>query len=267
MIRLVATDLDGTLLEKDGTLPEDTFEIIEKLFERGILFAAASGRQYGNLVRLFKPVAERMAFVCENGAFCMAAGREAGSIAIPTETAHEIIADIEAKHMNLLISGKHTCYMLDRNRKYTDDITYRLRNTVTIISSVDDINEPILKISGQIDTGVAEIAPDFLEKWGNKLTATVSGRDWFDFTVANKGSGMECLMQHMGLQKEEVAAFGDNFNDESMLDLVGYPFIMEAAHPKLHKPHYTVCRNVIPVMRAIAQANGSFEQALRLLNE
>ena len=266
MIRLIATDLDGTLLERDGTLPRDIFEAIRMLEECGIRFAAASGRQYGNLARLFAPVADHMAFVCENGAFCMVDGQEAGSIAIPKETADEIIADVEALHMNLLISGKHTCYMLDQNRKYTDDITYRLRNTVTIISSVKEIAEPILKISGQIDTGVADLAPVLLAKWGSRVTATVSGRDWFDFTIANKGMGMECLMQHMGLQKEEVAAFGDNFNDESMLDLVGYPFIMETAHPALHKPQYHECRKVVPVLRAIAQTKGELEQAMKILN-
>jgi len=266
LIRLIATDLDGTLLEKDGTLPKDTFEAVELLNACGIRFAAASGRQYGNLVRLFAPVADKMAFVCENGAFCVVDGKEAGSIAIPNETAQEIIADIEALHMNLLISGKHTCYMLDQNRKYTDDIVYRLRNTVTIVSSVKEITEPILKISGQIDTGVAALAPELLKKWGSRVTATVSGRDWFDFTVANKGMGMEKLMQHMGLQKEEAAAFGDNFNDESMLDLVGQPFIMETAHPDLHKPRYHVCSKVVPMLRAIAQAKGDWSKGFEIIN-
>lgn len=67
MIRLIATDLDGTLLQKDGTLPEGTFEVVDELKRLGIRFAASSGRQYGNLRRLFGPVAADMAFVCENG--------------------------------------------------------------------------------------------------------------------------------------------------------------------------------------------------------
>ena len=149
MIRLIASDLDGTLLEPNGRLPEGTFEAIRVLEECGIRFAAASGRQYGNLVRLFATAAERMAFVCENGAFCMVDGQEAGVIALPDQTAREIIADIEALGMNLLISGRHTCYMVDENRRYTDDIVYRLRNTITILSSTDEITEPMLKISGQ----------------------------------------------------------------------------------------------------------------------
>ena len=267
MIRLIASDLDGTLLDSSGRLPPDTFETIEALYDCGIQFAAASGRQYGNLARLFAPVAGRMAFVCENGAYCVVDGKEAGTIPIPRHTAKEIIADVENAEMNLLISGKHTCYMLDANRRYTDDIVYRLRNTVTIVSSPEEITEPILKISGQTDSGVAEIAPALIQKWGKKVNAVISGRDWFDFTVAHKGMGMEVLMRHIGLQKNEVAAFGDNFNDETMLDLVGNPFIMEKAHPDLHKPHYHKCSSVIPVLRAIALAKGDLEKAFAILSE
>jgi len=261
LIRLIATDLDGTLLERDGSLPEDTFDVVRMLNEQGIRFAASSGRQYGNLVRLFAPVADRMAFVCENGAFCVVEGQEAGTIAIPRDVAEEIIADIEALDMNLLISGKHTCYMLDQNRKYTDDIVYRLRNTVTILSDLSEIHEPIIKISGQIDSGVADIAPGLLAKWGNRLTATVSGRDWFDFNIANKGMGMQMLMQHMGLQKEEVVVFGDNFNDEPMFSVAGHPFLMEHANPALRKPGIRLCKKVLPVLEALIAANGDPQKA------
>ena len=267
MIRLIATDLDGTLLEPDGKLPEGIFETVKQLTEMGICFAACSGRQYGNLERLFAPVADQMAFVCENGALSVVDGAIAGLISIEEETAREVIHDIEQSGMNLLISGKHTVYMRDLNRKYTDDIVYRLRNTTTIISEWDQITEPMLKISGQIDEGLAEIAPRFLEKWSGKLTATVAGADWFDFTAANKGMALCSLMKHLGIQKEEAAAFGDNFNDETMLDLVGYPFIMKTAHPDLHKSHYNVCTKVLPVLRHIVQAKGDWSKVPQIINE
>lgn len=267
MIRLIATDLDGTLLEPDGSMPEGIYEVVEKLTELGIRFAACSGRQYGNLIRLFGPVADKMAYVCENGAVSVVNGQTAGVISIDPQTSREIIHDIESHGMNVLISGQHTVYMKDLNRKYTDDIVYRLRNTCTILSDWEQITEPMLKISGQIDEGLLDIAPYFLEKWAHKLTATVSGADWFDFTAANKGMGMRNLMQHMGLQKEEVAAFGDNFNDETMLDSVGHPFIMTHAVPALHKPEYHVCKKVVPVLRALAETRGDLETALRLISE
>ena len=51
MIRLIATDLDGTLLEKGGALPEGFYDVAEGLKKLGILLVAASGRQYDNLRR------------------------------------------------------------------------------------------------------------------------------------------------------------------------------------------------------------------------
>jgi len=267
LIRLITTDLDGTLLEEGGILPDGTFEVVRQLGELGIRFAACSGRQPGNLARLFGPVADQMAYVCENGAVTVLDGKVAGTIPIQPEDAKEIIADLQSAGMNLLISGQHCCYMVDENRTYTDFIIYHLRNTITILNSFDQITEPMLKISGQIDEGLMDIAPAFLAKWGNRLTATVSGRDWFDFTAANKGMGMRMLMDHMKVKKEEVVAFGDNFNDETMLDCVGHPFIMAHANPALHKPGYRKCQKVLPVLRAIVAAKGDEKKAFAMLSE
>lgn len=258
MIRLVATDLDGTLLEPDGTLPEGIFRAIEQLTDLGVHFAACSGRQLGNLRRLFAPVADRMDFVCENGALCAVGGEVTDVVAIAQADAREAIADILAAGMNLLVSGRHTCYVIDDNRHYTDDIIYRLRNTITVVSSADDITEPMLKISGQTDEPLQPIAERFLQKWTGRLTATVSGNDWFDFTAANKGMGMHCLMKRLGVTPQEAMCFGDNFNDETMLDSVAYPFLMQHAAPALRKPHYRLCPKVLPVLQQLVQNQGQW---------
>ena len=68
MIKLVATDIDGTLIrESSSVLPEEIFDLIRELRKRDIYFAAASGRQYMGLKRLFAPVADQMLFISENG--------------------------------------------------------------------------------------------------------------------------------------------------------------------------------------------------------
>ena len=64
MIRFIATDLDGTLLNSERRLPEEIFPLIGKLKELGVLFAPASGRQYANLKKLFAPVANDVVFIC-----------------------------------------------------------------------------------------------------------------------------------------------------------------------------------------------------------
>ena len=58
MIKLVATDMDGTLLDGKGKLPRQFGEIFKLLQQKGILFAVASGRQYFTLLENFKEVAD-----------------------------------------------------------------------------------------------------------------------------------------------------------------------------------------------------------------
>ena len=74
MIKLIASDLDGTLLLNGAqSLREETCRLIHRLYtEKGIRFVSASGRQYDNQRRLFAPVADEIAYICENGclSFC-----------------------------------------------------------------------------------------------------------------------------------------------------------------------------------------------------
>ena len=69
MIKLIASDLDGTLLLHGAQmLRTETCGLIHRLYkEKGIYFVSASGRQYDNQQRLFAPVADEIAYICENG--------------------------------------------------------------------------------------------------------------------------------------------------------------------------------------------------------
>ena len=67
-IKLIATDLDGTLLLNGAQKCNDElFPLIEQLTDKGVLFCAASGRQYSSLKNLFKPVQDKILYLCENG--------------------------------------------------------------------------------------------------------------------------------------------------------------------------------------------------------
>ena len=74
MIKLIACDMDGTLLDEDGNLPEGTYDLILELAHAGIRFTAASGRRYDTLRSMFSPVADSMDFVASNGAQVYARG-------------------------------------------------------------------------------------------------------------------------------------------------------------------------------------------------
>lgn len=74
-IRLVASDLDGTLLDSEKRLPEGFLPLLEQLLARGVCFVAASGRQYFNMLEYFKTLGERIYFIAENGGVVYYRGR------------------------------------------------------------------------------------------------------------------------------------------------------------------------------------------------
>ncbi|MEG2252745.1 MAG: HAD family hydrolase, partial [Clostridia bacterium] len=255
MIRLVATDLDGTLLKPDGTMPEGIFELIEELRALGIRFVAASGRQYGNLRRLFAPAGTAMGFLCENGAVVVLDDEVIGVTAIPRQMGVEIISDLEALGMDVLVSGRHTCYVRDTARSFAENMLYSLRNTTTVVSDLRAIPEDYLKISGYAQGGAYEQCKRLSPKWSGKINAVLAGDQWFDFTMSNKGTGIRMLMEKLALTADEIMAIGDHFNDESMLDIVGHPYLMQSANLALRKPGVTVCANVVEELRRLVKAN------------
>ena len=68
MIQLIATDMDGTLLDEEKQLPAQLPALLEELYRRDITFAVASGRSHMMLTNLFGELAEEIIFICDNGA-------------------------------------------------------------------------------------------------------------------------------------------------------------------------------------------------------
>ena len=66
-IRLIAADMDGTLLDSEKRLPDGLFPLVRALHERGVRFAPASGRQFYTLYEQFGEIADELMYISENG--------------------------------------------------------------------------------------------------------------------------------------------------------------------------------------------------------
>ena len=69
MIKLIATDMDGTFLDSQKKFSPEFIDIFYKLKEKGIKFVIASGNQYYRLYQKFVPISEDMYFIAENGSY------------------------------------------------------------------------------------------------------------------------------------------------------------------------------------------------------
>lgn len=256
MIRLIASDIDGTLLQNGATeIPPEIFGHIRRLAKKGVLFCPASGRQYTSLRRLFAPVADEVPFLCENGAVVYGPGHPGpilSKTAMDRRLSEELCGDILAlPETEVLISGADVSYLCPKAPDLEEQIRWFLGNRTAVLPAPADVPEDIVKVSAYCPGGVEAAKAALFPKWEARFRCAVAGEVWLDFTLADKGLGVRRLCGALGLRLEEVMAFGDNYNDVSMLEQAGRPYLMETAAPELRARFSTRCRTVAEVLESL----------------
>lgn len=262
MIKLIASDLDGTLLQNGAqSLGPEVCSLIERLKEKGILFVAASGRQYGNLQRLFAPVKDSIAYICENGCLSFYQNRKIHKEVMSYELGQEILGAIwEKDTAEILLSGEHTSYIQPKKRAYYLHLRDVVKNSVTVVPDIFQVDEDYFKISIYEEKGITEGEAAY---WHNlfdeKATVVTSGNEWLDTMPlgVNKGLAMEKMLNYLGIAWDECAAFGDNYNDIEMLQKVKYNFVMDNAPGDIRQISPYHASRVEDVLEALLQKGES----------
>lgn len=254
-IKLIASDIDGTLL-RDGRMdiPPEIFAHIHRLEERGILFCPASGRQYKSLRQLFAPVADKVPFLCENGAVVYGPGSPGpvwSKTVMDRALAEELSRDIMARPgVEVLISGANTSYLCPKGPDFEEHIRWFTGNNICRVPSPEAVPEDIIKVSAYCPENLEGTRAALVPRWEKRFHAAVAGEAWLDFTLADKGTGLRQLCRILNISAGQVMAFGDNFNDAPMLRLAGHPYIMDTAHPQLRE-EFSVCSSVEEILRTL----------------
>lgn len=256
MIKLIATDIDGTLLQNGQTAISDRFFCqVRRLMEQGVAVCAASGRQYSSLRSLFAPVADELYYLCENGAVVFGPGHPGKLLSktvIDRQTSLALCRDILAiPDCEVLISGTNMSYLCPKTQAYIDHIRYFVGNNTTILADPQQMEEDFVKISAYYGPGAALIEPLLAPKWRSIFQVAIAGKCWLDFTLSDKATGIRALCDDLGIQLGEAMAFGDNYNDVPMLDLVGHPYLMDSAAAELRNRYPTQCARPEDVLETL----------------
>ena len=240
MIKIIFSDMDGTLLTSENKLPDGFDEMIAELKRRGVLFAPASGRQYAALVKSFPKYRDEFLFVAEGGTLVRYRGKEIFSHPMEIATVKKILATGATFPEILCVwCGKNDSYILREFDKpeYTDDMA-KYYTHKTAVAGWDDVDDTPIKVAFFDKTGHAkENVYDKLAAFHNDLQVVQTIDWWVDVSSkgANKGEAIENVCRVMNVKPEECAAFGDYMNDCEMLQTVGYSFAVANAHPDLKK--------------------------------
>ena len=241
MIRLIATDMDGTLLDSQKRLPEGFLDAIQALYARGVLFAVASGRQYAALRRDFESLVPYIYFICENGALVMYRDEQVLIDPMNTEDLFDTVTACRAldgvypvicrAQMGLIESSADPDFILDTRRYYPSS---QIVDDQRAHCTYKDVCKVAFYDKGDAQT---HELPVLMEKLGERLSVILSGEHWVDVMKkgVNKGTAMRRLQAMLGIAGEECMAFGDYLNDYELLESVGESYAMANSHPALLK--------------------------------
>ena len=257
-IKLIASDLDGTLLLGKATkCNPELFPLIEELTRRGVYFMPASGRQYPSLQRLFAPVKDKIMYLCENGALVMHLDQVLMKRRFEDELALRISHTVyEHPDCEVLISGERTSYVIPKDNSFVTYLRDDIGNNITVIDRPERIEEPIMKISYFTPEDRRDAATaDFEREFDGQCLIMTSGNRWVDFAPlgTSKGSALKEIGEKLDIRPEEMAAFGDNENDRAMLEFVGHPYLMEECNPTMRDVNATACRRVEASLQEILE--------------
>lgn len=239
MIKLVASDLDGTLLQNDSQqLKPRAIELIHQLCGKGIHFVSASGRQYDNQRRVFDAIKDEISYIAENGSICIHQGNVISRATIDSSLAARILEEIKRENLfEIVVSREDSCFIENNEPAFVNHIVNVMKNTTQIVDDVRTVEGPILKIAICNMTDGPHIIDKYLkhlqDMFGNEIKVVTSGNIWIDFIApgANKGTALNELMDLFHVRPEECMAFGDQYNDVEMLQLAGTSYSMSNAAP------------------------------------
>ncbi|MEV1061983.1 Cof-type HAD-IIB family hydrolase [Streptomyces sp. NPDC050263] len=260
-IRLVVTDMDGTLLDDDKRIPDGLWEVLARLRERGVLFSPASGRQYASLEREFAAVADGMVFIAENGAYVIRDGEELSSDPLEPGVLARLVDAVRGLaaggvDVGAVVCGKRSAYVERADEAFLAEVRkYYVRHQV--VEDVAAVDDEVIKVA-LFDFGPAErtTAPA-LAPFADTHQVVVSGEHWVDVMnrTANKGAALRRLQRELGITPAQTLVFGDYLNDLEMLDAAEWSFAMAGAHPEVVRRarHLAPSNNDNGVLRTVVR--------------
>lgn len=236
-IKIIATDMDGTLLNSRKELPEGFYEWVNNNPDRRVVIA--SGRQLYTLLKDFSEVEDKLIFIAENGGLVY----EKGNIIYTNRLSDENIRKCFEIFNTIpgvcpVICGVSSAYMIGADKTaYENAAKYYAR--LKLINSVDEAikGDEIVKLALFVHEEKAEECLKHFNGMKEWINVVLSGVSWIDFAnySATKGNALKNVMDRYGIDRSEAMAFGDYLNDYTMLEVCEESYCMANGHEELKK--------------------------------
>ncbi len=229
-IRMFLCDVDGTLLSPGSSkVPQDVFSAINQIVSSGVRICIASGRSYPDLKKLFEPVAEKVTFICNDGALAVEHNETILSSPLNKTQVACMSRTYKNDYTSMVIYAKDETYCIGNC-----DFAFAKKTTSDKVTS---ICEDVFKIAFLNLSQKAKIKLDNLGIKSGILNKVYEDNLWTEYITAqvDKGTAAKFIQSKYDISISETAAFGDNLNDIGMLRRAQFTYAPKAARPEIIK--------------------------------
>lgn len=235
-IRLIASDMDATLLDEQSQLPADFEETIHALAELGIRFAPASGRPLYTLEAMFPTLQDELVFIGDNGGAIRWKGQNLFTSEMSPEGWRALNRLTREQGDIAVLCGLESAYV-ERLFAVHDAVLRHFYTKIEYVDRLETVTSPADKFTLYFPWHDSRQAFDAVYHRLDSFSVTVAGECWIDIMNAGvtKGAALEVLGRAWDLPPECMMAFGDTYNDAEMLRTAKYGFLMENGSAPLRR--------------------------------
>lgn len=226
MYKLIAIDLDDTLLRDDLQVTSGTIDAITAAISQGVTVTLATGRSFPSAQKIAAQVGLNVPIITYQGSLIknLIDGRVLYERAVPPEAARYIYEYSEKHGLHLQLYFGDGLYVKEDNEKiksYTrlTSLPYKVAENFRELVSMPQTKMLIIDEPARLD----QIAEELRESLKDQVHITKSKAHYLEFLhkEGNKGAAVSFLADHIGCQMDQVIAIGDSWNDREMLEVAG----------------------------------------------
>ena len=242
-IRLIAVDIDGTLLDSRGNLPARNRRAVRRALDAGVHVVLATGRAFHHAAPTAAELADDIVLIVSNGALTKTVGGDTlASRLLPRATARAVLAALRPRQQGVAVifdrpdarqytyegidwSHPQRAWYYERNRAFmtrAEPIEAALTGDpvqVSCTGGVEDMRALAADVRRlPVAGGLSLTLTEYPEREFSLLDLTAAG--------CSKGAALASRAQRLGVDRRDVMAVGDNLNDRDMLEFAGAPVVM-----------------------------------------
>ncbi|AWA99063.1 MULTISPECIES: Cof-type HAD-IIB family hydrolase [Vibrio] len=238
--KIVASDLDGTLLAPNHQLSAYSKETLKALHEQGYTFVFATGRHHVDVASIRRTVGIPAYMITSNGARVHDQNdQEMYSQNVPEDLVQSVIDTIKTDPEILIHMYQNDDWLLNKDddelREFHEEFTYKLYDQDN--APTDGIAKIFFTHPAKDHDHLVTFETKLREQFGDQLNIAFSTPWCLEVMSAgvSKGDALKAVAESIGLTLENTIAFGDGMNDVEMLSMAGKGLVMGTSHEKVMK--------------------------------